>query len=135
MVRQKENNSKSLFISCPLTLFFFLLKSKDVMALHPGILVESRKIKLVIVCVIPVVKRSSDFGPNVEYVQIRSPDPWEVKLKNKFLIRIKFACKSCFHLPKNFNEKICMHGLGKNTLFYIFLDCCLLLLLSRFSRV
>ena len=72
------------------------------MAVHPGILVESRKIRLVIVCVVPVVKGSSDFGPNVEYLQIRSPNPWEVKLKNKFLIRIKFAYKSYFHLPKKF---------------------------------
>ena len=100
MVRQNENNSKSLFISCTPHTFFFFPEKQRCITVQPGILLESRKIRLVIVCVIPVVKRSSDFGLNGEYLQIGSPDPWEVKLKNKFLIRIKFAHEPYFHFPK-----------------------------------
>ena len=91
--------AKAFLFPAPLTLFFFPEKQRC-MTVQPGILLGSRKIRVVIVCVIPVVKRSSDFGLNGEYLQIPSPDPWEVKLKNKFLIHIKFVHEPYFHFPK-----------------------------------
>lgn len=100
--------AKAFLFPAPLTLFFFPPEKQRCMAVQPGILLELRKISLVI-CVIPVVKRSSDFGLNVEYLQIQSPDPWEVKLKNKFLIRIKFAHEPYFHFPKRYQRKT-MHA-------------------------